>query len=127
MSVWVIVRPTLSTRRTAISAASATFLDTRRRQLLPKHDVSATGAATLSQHRQYASKHPQGFQPPLKEDLDELRESVKEFASKVPRASSIYLAGLLPLFTVRTEEHGDRSGVFFHEFSQNEFRLDARR
>ncbi|KAL9057995.1 MAG: hypothetical protein Q9162_001987 [Coniocarpon cinnabarinum] len=34
------------------------------------------------QHRCLASKHPNGFKPPSREDLDELRESVREFTRR---------------------------------------------
>lgn len=46
--------------------------------------------------RRYAStKHPKGFVPPTQSDLDELRASVQEFASKKSRAGHCYANILL--------------------------------
>jgi len=59
--------------------------------------------AVIVQARRYASnKHPKDFVPPTQADLDELRESVREFTSELPRQQMLHLVPSPhpPLFVV---------------------------
>ena len=64
--VFASSRPTRCVPKTVLLCGATTEAATSKRFQTP-------------QRRRYASKHPPGFTPPTKEELDELRESVKDF------------------------------------------------
>ena len=62
--------------------AFASITPCRTARLLLSQTSRAAPSAFTFQYRCYASKHPQGFKAPTREELDELRDSVKEFARR---------------------------------------------